>query len=158
MADRFLGKAVPQPDAFVPLLWLGWPGRAVFSPPSARVTQAFVLPAHTGSQSPPLSWQLLPRLAGTGGPGDTTGAGKRGTPFLGLHFWYQTGRGYTHTNTPVFLPLDPRPDLESGGLSFRRAKQYTVGGVDRGQRAVTQEEVWALRSQASGEEKARKRG
>lgn len=104
----------PQPEAFVPLLWLGWPGSAAFSPPSARVTQAFVLPAHTGRQSPPLSWQLLPRLAGTGGPGDTTGAREEGPHFSCSTFGTRQAwatHTHTHTNTPIFLPLDPTLDL-----------------------------------------------
>lgn len=88
----------PQPEAFVPLLWLGWPGSAAFSPPSGRVTQAFVLPAHTGRQSPPLSWQLLPRLAGTGGPGDTTGAREEGPHFSCSTFGTRQARA-THTHT-----------------------------------------------------------
>lgn len=120
---------------------------------SARVTRAFVLPAHTGRQSPPLSWQLLPRLAGTGGPGDTTGAEEEEPRFSCSTFSTRQVRAvHTHTHTHLcFSASRSKPRPLAPRFISQASRQCTASGLEREQRAVTQEEVWALRREASGE-------
>lgn len=77
----------PQLEAFVPLSRLGRPGSAAFSLSSARVTRAFVLPAHTGRQSPPLSFLAAPPQVGRHWRAWRYHRCRgRGTSFLLLHF------------------------------------------------------------------------
>lgn len=78
----------PQPEAFVPLLWLGWPGSAAFSPPFS--------PGHTGlcstcthRQAEPTPFLAAPPQAGRHWRAWRHHRCKgRGTSFLLLHFWY----------------------------------------------------------------------
>lgn len=61
---------------------------------------------------------------------------------------------YTHTHTRTHLCFSasrskPRP-LAPRFIS-QASRQCTASGLEREQRAVTQEEVWALRREASGE-------
>lgn len=103
----------PQPEAFVSLLWLGWPGSTAFSPPLQPGSHRplFYL-LHTpagrahpfpGSSSP--GWQALEGLE------TPQVQGKRDFISLAPLLVLDRHGLHTHTNTPISLPLDPTLDL-----------------------------------------------
>lgn len=157
--DRFPGKAVS--NARLLFHFCGWGSQVVLSSPrlqpgSHRPLFYLHTPADRAHPFPSSSspgWQAPEGL-------EIPQVQRKRTVFLLLHFLVLDRYGlHIHTQTHlIFLSLDSRLNPSSPRFISQASQQCTAGEVDRGQRAVTQEEVWALRSQASGEETHRTEG